>query len=118
MAQTINTITSNGIFEISEAEFVSISNSEIEANLLGCKAPITVIIDVPSSVSGGAIICKGAEKGYADKRLDLISGKLNVFRMETKGFKDLQGITLFTSEGLTNSGAKIAFLKYSAVINH
>jgi len=116
MAQTINTITNNGIFQVCEAEFTSVSDTEIKADLSHCKEPITVIIDVPSDASDAKLICNSAEKGFSDKAIQLIAGKLNVFRMETKGFKDHEGFVTFATEGL--NGAKIAFLKYSAVINH
>ncbi len=118
MAQTINSITNNGIFKVSEAEFVSITDNTFKAELSNCKEPITVIIDVPSAVSDGYIVCESTEDGVSGKKLSLVSGKINVFRMETKGFKNIDGFVEFSSSGLANSGAKIAFLKYSAVINH
>ena len=116
MAQTIDTITNNGIFQVSEVGFTSVTDTEIKSELSHCKEPITVIIDVPSSASDAKLICNGAESGFSGKTMQLIAGKLNVFRMETKGFKDQEGFVTFTTEGL--NGAKIAFLKYSAVINH
>ncbi len=116
MAQTIETITNNGIFQASEFQLVSVTEAEFKALLSDCKEPITVIAEAPAGASDCKIICKGAEKGYCNKEILLTAGKMNVFRMETKGFKNSDGFIEFESQGF--SGGKIAFLKYSAVINH
>ncbi len=118
MAQTINTLTNNGIFNVGEAEFASISQQEIIADLSGCKDPIAVIIQLPEGTTGN-ITCKAAEAGVGDKTISLKAGVLNVFYMETKGFKDSEGMAEFNADAsIVGNGAKIAFLKYTNVINY
>ncbi len=118
MAQTINTSTNNGIFNVGEAEFADISQQEIVADISGCKDPIAVIIQLPSGASGN-IICKASETGVSDKTIPLTAGVLNVFYMETKGYKDSKGMAEFNADSsIVGKGAKIAFLKYANVINY
>ena len=124
MAQIINTGINSGLFSASTTAFSAITDSLITADISGCKDPVTVVVDIPESAAGEfQFLCVPAEKGFGEIKISLTGGKLNVFRITTKGLKKPDGsgdFKLLTADGGSAAGKniKIAFLKYASVLNN
>ena len=118
MAQNINSITANGLFNSGEFGLTALTENSFSTDVSGCKDPITVIVDTTSDKSKShTLVCLGAD-GKKDKEIKLGVGTMNAIRITTNGLKKADGFIDFSIEGGASAGIKVAFLKYVPVVNN
>lgn len=123
MAQVINTINTNGLFESVTMSFDTLTSDSFSADLKGEKDGVIAVIDIPASVSGQfELVCLSA-KGGNPVTVPLLGKVANLLRFTTHGLKKNDGFADFkivspSGANVSGAGIKVCFIKYSPVINH